>query len=102
VTDDPNTTLLLGEVRGQLRELIHNMKDQQQERSAIVRQLTKLETVPDRLEAIERRLALLEVDKNRRDGLLGLGSWLLKTPLLGWVVGIAIAAWAFFTGKLGQ
>lgn len=94
---DPNTALLLGEVRGQLRELNHGMNNMAQERAAIVRQLAKLEAIPDRLTALEIRLNSLETDRSRRDGAVGFGAWMLKSPLVGWAAGAAIAAWAYFT-----
>lgn len=95
---DPNTAMLLGEVRGQLREIIHNMNNQGQERAAMARQLAKLEQVPDRLTAIESRLNSLETDRHRRDGAMGFGVWLLKSPLVGWIAGAGVAVWAYVKG----
>lgn len=101
MTDDPNTILILGEVRGQLREIIHDMNNQSAERATMARQLAKLESVPDRLGAIETRLNALETDKHRRDGAMGFGSWLLKSPLVGWIAGAGIAVWAYVRGVFG-
>jgi hypothetical protein len=99
---DTNTVLILGEVRGQLREIIHNMNNQAQKNDAVAAQLAKLEGMPERLSAIETRLVSLETDKHRRDGAMGFGGWLMKSPLIGWLAGFGVAAWAYLTGKLGQ
>lgn len=96
--DDTTTALLLGELRGQLRELIHQMSNRAQEATAFARQLAKLESVPDRLLAIENRLSTLESDKDKRDGAMGFGSWLLRSPLVGWIAGAAIVVWAYVKG----
>ncbi len=100
--NDANNLLILGEVRGQLRELIHGMNNQSLKNDAVAKQLAKLEGIPERLSAIETRLVSLETDKHRRDGAMGFGGWLMKSNLLGALIGFAIAAWAYITGKFGQ
>lgn len=95
---DPNTILILGEVRGQLREMNHHMNNQSAENAVIARQLAKLESVPSRLDAIEKRLIELETDKHRVDGALGFGTWFLKSPVVGWIVGAAALVWAYLKG----
>lgn len=99
---DPNMMMILGEVRGQLREIIHTMNNQSMKNDAVAKQLAKLESMPEQLSKLEARMTALEQDRYRRDGAMGLGSWLMKTPLLGWVVGICIAAWAYFREGVGQ
>lgn len=101
-TTDTNTILILGEVRGQLREIIHTMNNQAQKNDAVAAQLAKLEGMPARLDAIDTRLVALEADRHRRDGAVGLGGWLMKSNLLGALIGFAIAAWAYLNGKFGQ
>ena len=97
-----STMMILGEVRGQLREIIHNMYNQAQKNDAVSAQLAKLEGVPARLDAIDARLVALEADRHRRDGAMGFGLQILKSPIFGWLAGFGIAAWAYLTGKLGQ
>lgn len=73
--NDPNALLLLGEIRGQLRELIHTGNNN----SA-------------KLDALGLRVAALEADKNRRDGAFGFFEWFVKNwpAVIGFVVLIAI------------
>lgn len=86
----------LGEIRGQLRELIHQHNNQAQKQDIMGEKLTKLAVVPDQLDKIDARLTSLETDRHKRDGAMGFGSWLLKTPLVTWVAFIALAAWTYF------
>lgn len=95
---DPNTAMLLGEVRGQLRELIHTVNNRAQENAHIVKQLAKLEDVPKQLETLSSRMAALEADKNRREGAMSLGSWLMRSNLVVYVIMAAGAAYAYVRG----
>jgi|SRR5690349_14923982 len=45
------------------------------------------------------RITALETDKNRRDGAMGFGGWLLKSPIVGWLVGMALTAWVLLRTK---
>lgn len=63
ITDptEPNALLLLGEIRGQLRELIHNANGNSM----------KLDALAVRVQALERA-------KDRQEGALGLFQWFLR------------------------
>jgi hypothetical protein len=77
-----DTLLILGEIRGQLRELIHNSNNN-----------------AAKLDALSIRVAALEGEKNRREGANGVFQFVLKSPAVAWFVGAAITAWALLTGK---
>jgi len=97
---DPAAAEAIGEIRGQLRELIHSMNNDGQRLEAIARSIAKLDGVPRDIAEIKERLGALEVEKHRRDGAQGLMMAMLKSPTLGWLVGVAAAAWAVLTGKV--
>lgn len=73
----------IGEVKGQLRELIHSTNNQTQI-----------------MHGIDTRVAGLEAGEHRREGQNGVISALMKSPALGWFIGAAITAWAILTGKV--
>jgi len=75
--------LILGEIKGQLRELIHSINNVAQQQSAM-----------------GLRIAKLEEKEFRRDGAGNLLQIILKSPAIGWLVGAAISAWAVLTGKI--
>lgn len=74
---------LLGQIQGQLRELIHSSNNNGQ-----------------RLEALSSRVAALEASNDRREGANGVIQSIMKSPAIGWLVGAAITAWAILTGKV--
>lgn len=99
---DLDSARLLGEIQGQLRELNHSSANRAQEAVAFARQLAKLEIVPEQIARIESRLLAMEFDKQKRDGALGIGAWLLRSPVMAWIVSAGVATWAFLTRGAGQ
>ena len=47
---------------------------------------------------MKARMAALEADRNRRDGAVGVVETIIKSPLIGWFVGLAITALAIVKG----
>ena len=82
-SDDQSIAFKLGEISGQLRELIHTSAN-----------------TSSKIDAIGLRVAALEAEQNRRQGATGLLGVILKSPALGWLVGAAISAWAVLTGRV--
>jgi hypothetical protein len=82
--NDPNSLLLLGEIRGQLRELIHVGNNNAQ-----------------KIEALGARMSALEIANANTEGGQSVWREILRSPSLGWLIGsLALLAWAFLTGKL--
>ncbi len=123
-------SMLLGEMRsevGSLKEYVHQFrhdeKNQQQLQLSFqeqtLRQVEKLreDIQADRLrdradaaairladraeiEQIKRDLDALKGASQRREGVMGAVDWLIKSPLVGWMVSAGLAIWAFATGRL--
>lgn len=91
---DPDTAFLLGKIEGQLREVIHNMNNQAMKVDALV----SLKDIPDDIREIKDRLTVLETDKHRKDGAVGFGASLFRSPLVGWLVGFGLALYAWLKG----
>lgn len=99
---DPGTAFQLGKIEGQLRELIHTQNNQAMKGDAVAEKISKLEGLPDDIAEIKNglakldgRLTALEVDKHRRDGAMGFGSWLMKSPLVAWLAAGALVLWTW-------
>jgi hypothetical protein len=75
--------LLLGEIKGQMRELIHSTNSAGQ-----------------KIDALALRVSALEAEHQRRQGASSVLAALLKSPALGWLVGAAASVWAIFSGKI--
>ncbi len=75
--------LLLGEIKGQLRELIHTSNNNAM-----------------KLDALGLRVSKLESESDRRDGAASVVGTIMRSPAIGWLVGAAISAWAVLSGKV--
>ncbi len=95
---DPESAMILGELRGQLREMVHNLNNQAMKNDATAKIIAKLESVPDDISEIKDRLTALERDKDRRDGAMGFGIWLVRSPLVAWLSAGALIAWTWLKG----
>lgn len=91
--------MLLGELRGQVRELIHTIGNMSMKVDGIGTEVTKHSALIDQVKDHEVRLIVLEKDKDRRDGAMGLGAWLFKSPLIGWIVSAAAIIYAVLESK---
>lgn len=80
---ETSVPFMLGQIQGQLRELIHSSNNNGQ-----------------KIEALSVRVAAVEAANERRDGAAGVTQMILKSPAIGWLVGAAITAWAILTGKV--
>ena len=72
-----------GETRGRTRELIHSTN------------ATGL-----KIDALGARVSALEAGHNRRQGASHVVRVLLRSPVLGWLGGVSVSAWAILTGKV--
>ena len=92
--------MILGEMRGQLREVVHSMNILSTKYEGLSAEVIRLGPLASELIDIKTRLLALETQRHRHDGATGLAGVILKSPALGWLVGAAITAWAILTGKV--
>lgn len=81
----------VGEISGQLREVIHSVNNMAQKVDGMTERLLAAPTAAD-FEKLSKRVDALEREKDRRDGATGFGLAILKSPVVGWLVGIAATA----------
>jgi hypothetical protein len=94
------TGMMLGEMKGQLRELIHNLNTMSMKIDGLTERVLGAKDLPEKIKALEDRVTLLEADRNRRDGAMSFGGWLLKSPAVAWLAAVAFAAWSLLKGKV--
>jgi hypothetical protein len=92
--------IMLGEMRGQLREMIHTVNNISQKQDAMSIAVIEAKGLPVEVTALRLRVTALETERNKRDGATGVISALMRSPTLGWIVGALTTAWAIVTGRL--
>ena len=90
---DLDTGMLLGEMRGQLREPIHQNASTAMKIDSLMEQSVAMRGIPARLTA-------LETEKHMRAGAKGLGEWLMRTPILGWLMAMVAGGYVIVKDKL--
>ena len=101
MTDPPDATgMMLGEMKGQMRELIHNVNTLSAKMDSLTERVVGAAGLPGRVKELEDRVAVLEADKNKRDGAMSIGGWLLRSPLIGWLATAAVMLWAVLKEKM--
>ncbi len=98
--DDAGNAMILGEMRGQMREMVHSLNNLSGKFDGLTREVIGLSTLAADIGDLKARVKLIEEKGNRQDGAAGAWAMILRSPTLGWLVGAAITAWAILTGKV--
>ncbi|WP_314717431.1 hypothetical protein [Sphingobium yanoikuyae] len=97
---DASLTLMMGEMRGQLRELIHNFNNLAHKFEGVAKSVDAAAHLPDqisenkaRIAALEVRVGKLEAADSERRGAVKLSGWIIKTvPFASLGAGAVLAA----------
>lgn len=92
----------IGEIRGQLREVIHNLNNISMKSDSIAQLVITHRALHDDVQDIKERLTILEASEHRRMGAMSLGSIIVKSPLIAWLIGAAALVYALFGKELGK
>lgn len=92
--------MILGEMRGQLREMVHSVNNLSTKFDALTREVIGLGAMAADIGALKAKVEALEAERNRSEGAKGIFHMLMKSPALGWLVGAATTVWAVATGRL--
>lgn len=100
----------IGKITQQLKEILHDKQNSSQRNEAVARSLSKLEDMPGKLDklstevadgfkGVDTRLKRLELEQAGRESQARLWVLLLRSPAVGWAVGIVLAACAYMFGR---
>lgn len=92
--------MILGEMRGQLREVVHSMNNLSQKFDGLTREvvaLGALATIVGKLEAVaeamDARIKRLEAQQTQVSTTANNFKAILNSPVLGWIFLVAVALW---------
>lgn len=104
--EGPNS-MILGEMRGQLREVVHSMNNLSMKFDGLTREVVALGALAAavgkleaELDAIKARLKAAEDRQNQQVGAGAIVKEVLASPLIAWIFMAAVAAWAFLTKRV--
>src|SRR3546814_5823753 len=72
-TDSPSMSMTLGELKGQMREIVHQLNNMSSKMDAISHEISKNSGIPEEVEKLKLRVAALEEKESKREGAMGLG-----------------------------
>lgn len=100
---DIEFALALGEIRGQLRELIHGINNRAQRDEEVNRALGELSSLPEDIKEIkasvgdiDRRLTSLELAKAEDQGTRNLLGLIFRSPLVAWLLAAGVLLYTKF------
>lgn len=101
MTTPSNQDMILGEMRGQLREVVHTVNNMSMKFDNLSKEVGGLAALATDVAELRIKVAALIADQNQREGARNMGSAIMKSPALGWFVGAVVTVWAVVTGKIG-
>lgn len=101
-----NHDMILGELRGQVRELVHGVNGLSQKFDLLSREVIGLGPLATGIAKLEsglkdalERIDTLETEQTRRDTERGVLQAIFKSPAMAWLTGILMAAAAYLKGS---
>lgn len=91
--------LILGELRGQVRELVHGVNNLSAKFDGLTREVVALGPLAADISEIKQRLAKLEENDNRTTGGLETLKLILTSPIVLSIMMLAAVVWATLSGK---
>src|SRR3546814_14041191 len=74
-------SMTLGELKGQMREIVHQLNNMSSKMDAISHEISKNSGIPEEVEKLKLRVAALEEKESKREGAMGLGVWIMRSTL---------------------
>jgi outer membrane murein-binding lipoprotein Lpp len=92
--------MLLGEMRGQLRELVHSVNNLNSKVDGLTREVVALGPLGAAVTDLNSRVEALEAAGNKHSGATETVKAILGSPFVAYIVMVAGFVWATLTGRL--
>jgi hypothetical protein len=96
-----STDRLLGELIAEVRAVKHNQNNANHKLDAVNHLVEVVKEIKEEQERHHFRIAVLEADKNRREGAVGLVEWISKNWPFSVVLTLLVGFVAWANGKVG-
>lgn len=100
MNEQANSDMILGEMRGQLREMVHGMNSLSAKLDAVSREVHGVGPLAIEVGMLRGEVDKLKASDNRREGAQGVLAALVRSPAAAWVVSFGVASWAVLTGRV--
>lgn len=105
--NDTAISVMLGELRGQVREMTHTQNNMLMKLDAIGSQVMQTSVIPEQLAslkteytALNLRLTAMELSNSQRAGRDGVIAAVLQSKAFGWVVGAVTTVGLYLNGNI--
>lgn len=95
----PSNDMVLGEMRGQLREVVHTLNNLSSKFDALTREVIALGPLAADLQQLKTDVAALKEAQSKQSGVNATIIAVLHSPVILWVVMVAGIIWATVTGR---
>lgn len=95
-----NYDMVLGEMRGQLREVVHTLNNLSTKFDQLTREVIALGPLAADIIDIKTRLKVIEETDNRQHGAMDMVMAIMRSPALGWLVGAVTSIYLILTGRV--
>src|SRR3546814_7912574 len=75
-------SMTLGELKGQMREIVHQLNNMSSKMDAISHEISKNSGIHEEVEKLKLSVAALEEKESKREGAMGLGVWIMRSHLI--------------------
>jgi outer membrane murein-binding lipoprotein Lpp len=98
--DGASYDMLLGEMRGQLRELVHSVNNLNGKVDGLTREVVALGPLAAAITDLNARVEKLEQKGNEQSGAYKILVAIVGSPFVMWLVMVAGFVWAAVTGRI--
>jgi hypothetical protein len=88
--------LILGEIRGQLREVVHSQNNMNMKIDGLTREVIGFAAIAEDVGELKSDVRQLKEHNSRRAGAEGTLATIVKSPLIQWIATVALAVYIFF------
>ena len=99
MADSVSQDMILGELRGQVRELVHSVNNLNGKFDALTREVVALGPLAADIAEIKTRLTKLEESDHRQSSAVAVVRIILTSPIVLSLLMLAGVVWATMTGK---